>query len=87
MRATRPAWRDLTPEAKLRATARAIANRAQSRGKLVPQPCVVCAAPGAQKHHHDYRRPLDVYWLCQRHHDALHARKRARARYGATYPT
>ncbi len=37
-----------------------------------------CQAPGCslmkvQGHHYDYMRPIDVIWLCQHHHSALHA--------------
>lgn len=44
--------------------------------KLLRQECVVCTklglrAPG-QAHHSDYNRPLDVTWLCHKHHRAWH---------------
>jgi len=38
-------------------------------GRLTRQPCARCGDPKTQAHHHDYAKPLDVIWLCQRHHD------------------
>ena len=40
-------------------------------GRLVRQPCFICGAK-AQAHHPDYDRPLDVTWLCSKHHKAAH---------------
>jgi hypothetical protein len=41
-------------------------------GRLVHQPCEVCGELAAQAHHPDYTKPLDVQWLCRKHHLALH---------------
>lgn len=45
-------------------------------GRLTAMPCEVCGAARTVAHHDDYTRPLDVRWLCQRHHMALHAKLR-----------
>jgi hypothetical protein len=37
-------------------------------------PCEVCGALSAEAHHKDYSRPLDVVWLCRKHHMELHRR-------------
>ena len=71
-RAHRPRHADLPEEQRLRAVARAYANVYQKRGKLVPQPCESCSAPGVQKHHDDYNRPLEVRWFCRKCHLDLH---------------
>jgi hypothetical protein len=42
------------------------------RGKIVREPCSVCAAPIAQMHHSDYSKPLQITWLCRPCHLALH---------------
>ena len=55
--------------------------KAVARGKLVPQPCEVCGFEGKARdgrravhaHHDDYSKPLEVRWLCKKHHDAVHA--------------
>ena len=52
------------------------ANNAVSRairaGKLVKQPCIRCGGLPAVAHHDDYSKPLDVIWLCRKHHVELH---------------
>ncbi len=42
---------------------RAIKNRTLKKGN-----CEVCGSPETQAHHEDYLRPLDVKWLCFKHH-------------------
>jgi hypothetical protein len=46
-------------------------NAAVKKGEIVRQPCEVCGAD-AQAHHDDYSRPLDVRWLCTKHHAEHH---------------
>ena len=46
------------------------------RGKLTRQPCAECGSEKSQMHHPDYSKPLDVVWLCRRHHSALHIKLR-----------
>lgn len=41
-------------------------------GKLVRLPCVICRDPKSHGHHEDYDKPLDVVWLCPKHHKARH---------------
>jgi hypothetical protein len=43
-------------------------------GKLARQSCEVCGNAKVDAHHDDYARPLDVRWLCRRHHREHHAR-------------
>lgn len=49
-----------------------IAYNAIRDGKLIRKPCIVCNCETAQAHHEDYSRPLDVHWLCLRHHNDRH---------------
>ena len=49
------------------AVAAAIAN-----GSLLRMPCEQCGAIRVDAHHDDYAKPLDVRWLCRRHHLAHH---------------
>lgn len=37
-------------------------------GRIKRQPCAVCGDPKSQGHHTDYSKPLDVQWLCFKHH-------------------
>jgi len=58
--------------AKVRA--RSKLRRAIRSGHLERQPCEVCkTTEGVQGHHEDYGRPLDVRWLCSKHHREEHA--------------
>lgn len=49
-------------------------------GILTPKPCEVCGLRGKtakgrrriHAHHVDYNKPLDVMWLCQKHHAEWH---------------
>ena len=43
-------------------------TNALRRGKLVKQPCEICGDAKVDAHHDDYSKPLDVRWLCRRHH-------------------
>ena len=40
--------------------------------QLKKEPCEICGCGGAHAHHEDYSKPLDVRWLCQAHHRAVH---------------
>lgn len=65
------AWRKTHPLsgiALLKSRARSYANTYQRRGKIVRQPCEVCGAALAEKHHDDYSKPLQLRWFCRRHH-------------------
>jgi len=58
---------------------RVVANNAVKNairaGRLTRQPCEVCQELTVQAHHPDYAKPLDVQWLCPKHHRALHQGK------------
>ena len=41
-------------------------------GKLVKTPCHICGDVQVEGHHPDYSRPLDVVWLCRKHHNEVH---------------
>lgn len=62
-----------------------VTEMAVHRGILIPAPCEVCGANGffadgrreAQAHHDDYNKPLEVRWLCQKHHHEWHKTNKA----------
>ena len=43
-----------------------------ARGTLKKRPCLICQNLIAEAHHPDYSRPLDVIWLCDKHHKEIH---------------
>ena len=47
-------------------------NNAIRDGRIKQESCVVCGKEKTQGHHEDYSRPLDVVWLCVRHHQDRH---------------
>ena len=53
------------------AAAQAIKNAIRS-GRMKMRPCEVCGNQRAQAHHDDYSKPLDVVWLCFKHHRERH---------------
>ena len=61
--------------------ARNAANNALRDGKISRKPCVTCGSFPAEKHHPDYRKPLDVVWLCAKHHTAVHRNDRSVGQY------
>ena len=45
-------------------------SNAIRNGKLIKYPCW-CGEEKVEAHHKDYRKPLDVQWLCRKHHMEL----------------
>ena len=43
-----------------------------SKGYIKKYPCSICGDTNSQAHHPDYNYPLDVIWLCDKHHKELH---------------
>lgn len=54
-----------------------IVHTALYRGQLVRRPCESCGSHRVDAHHDDYAAPLNVRWLCRRHHKLLHLGKLA----------
>jgi hypothetical protein len=57
---------------KFRSAARRKTRTALESGVLVRLSCEVCGNSATDAHHEDYSRPLDVKWLCRRHHRERH---------------
>jgi hypothetical protein len=55
-----------------RRVARTAVDTAIAAGKLTRLPCMVCGNPKSEAHHDDYAKPLDVQWLCTKHHKDFH---------------
>jgi len=72
MREHRPKHSDLPDDARKKANARAYAHVYRDRGKIKKENCKICGSPNSQMHHEDYNKPLQVIWLCRKHHLELH---------------
>lgn len=58
-------------EREKRKKAREIFNHYMRDKHLVRKPCEVCGEQ-AEAHHDDYNKPLEVRWLCFKHHREWH---------------
>jgi rRNA maturation protein Nop10 len=70
-----PKWSLLSRE---QMQAHVAVHKAVKAGTLKPQPCQECGSNKTQAHHPDYSRPLDVEWLCAKHHRARHRSEKGR---------
>jgi hypothetical protein len=52
--------------------ARQLAQYAVKIGTIKKSPCEVGKEEKAQMHHPDYTKPLEIKWLCIKHHRELH---------------
>lgn len=66
-------WTAENPE---KTAAAVMVRREIAKGRMERLPCVVCGNPNSDGHHEDYAKPLDVIWLCKKHHRAIHEFKR-----------
>lgn len=64
-------WAARNPQA---VWAHACLRSALKRGLIEKAPCEVCGSAEVDAHHDDYDKPMDVRWLCRRHHQAEHRR-------------
>ena len=65
------AARQRSPE---KAKARDAVKHEIRMGRMKRQPCEVCGNPKTDAHHDDYSKPLEVRWLCHKHHREVHGR-------------
>ena len=63
----RPSYND-----PVKLKAQRAAQRALKRGIIKFKPCEVCGDQRVHMHHEDYNKPLEVRFLCTKHHYATH---------------
>ena len=51
-------------------------RKAIKKGILIRANCIKCNNHKSQAHHEDYSKPLEVTWLCHKHHQELHRIRR-----------
>jgi len=49
-------------------------------GRLIKKPCEFCGKKKVEAHHDDYMKPLEVRWLCRKHHTEHHNKLREKER-------
>lgn len=47
-------------------------EKALKKGIIVKTPCIICGNEKSEGHHPDYSKPLEVIWLCKKHHGLEH---------------
>ena len=52
--------------------ARRLLTIAVREGRVIRKPCEVCGSTDSEGHHDDYSQPLQVRWLCPKHHSQRH---------------
>jgi len=62
-------------ERRRRTNIRKKTNHAIRMGRLEKQPCVICGAMEVDAHHEVYDNPLNVVWLCEKHHREIHKKE------------
>lgn len=62
-------WND---EQRFKDSVRSLTRRKIMQGELIKKPCEVCGKIKVDAHHDDYYKPLEVRWLCRRHHQEHH---------------
>ena len=62
----------LSEKEKNMQNARNIVHRMVKEGNLYPEKCKMCGNIPTQAHHEDYEKPLNVIWLCDKHHKERH---------------
>lgn len=63
-------WEDKNPKKK---SVHGLVAYAIKNGVIKRRPCEICGHKKSHAHHDDYDKPLDVRWLCSRHHQEWHA--------------
>ena len=49
--------------------------KAVQDGIIKKLPCKICKNKKVEAHHEDYTKPLEVVWLCRKHHCEIHRKK------------
>lgn len=64
----------------IKRAAHIITGNAIRDGKLIKERCEKCGEAKVDGHHDDYEKPLEVRWLCKKHHAEHHKQEREKLR-------
>lgn len=45
-------------------------------GNIKRLPCIICGNEKSEAHHEDYSKPLEIMWMCKKHHTEHHVNSR-----------
>jgi len=76
-------WRQKYPE---RRKAHADVFVALRNGSITKQPCEKCGCEKVEAHHEDYLKPLEINWLCKKHHAEADKARRLREKQNNPTP-
>ena len=57
---------------RIKRLAKDAVHNAIRAGKMIKKPCKICGENKVEGHHPDYTKPLEVVWLCDKHHTEVH---------------
>jgi hypothetical protein len=70
----------LTDDELIKKKARLITRYCVRKGYLKEMPCEVCGInEHVEAHHDDYSKPMDIRWLCRKHHREHHKLEKERS--------
>ena len=72
-------FKDIPKKLKIEAQQKFYVER--RAGRIKRQPCVKCGKKKTHGHHEDYNQPLEVIWLCHKHHCERHSELNTKKSY------
>lgn len=78
--------KDRAKERRQKNFAHGAVRNALKYGRIKKEPCK-CGSMQVEAHHFDYDRPLDVVWVCRKHHGELDQVKRELDSFEQLSPT
>ena len=67
----------------IRKIASSFVGNAIRDGRLKKEPCEICGKKRVHAHHDDYYKPMEVRWLCIKHHNEYHVKLREKKLFAA----
>lgn len=58
--------------------ARVVVYVGKRNGTIIQKPCIKCGNKKSEAHHENYSKPLQIIWLCKKHHIEADRERRQR---------